>query len=239
VDTDVKMEEKLQGVPLSSLVTWAQEAPFYRRFPQLRIIERLKETGDVQAVSLFPEDLVVKFGCDPSLNTRIYLWHGDITTLMVDAIVNAAHVGLVGGGGVDGLIHLRAGEQLLEECQALGNCEIGEAKITQGYNLPAKKIIHTVGPTTCDPELLQKAYLSSLKLASSQSVHSIAFPCISTGGHGFPAVEACHVALKTVRQWLMSLEAQLSQLDRIVFCVYTLKNEAVYQTLLPAYFPTE
>jgi len=136
--------------------------------------------------------------------------------------------------GVDGHIHLKAGEDLMDECKVLGGCNSGEAKLTRGYNLPAKFIIHTVGPTLVEVEILQNAYLNSLNLAVANGIRTIAFPCISTGVKEFPSTEACKIVLHTVRPWL---SANRHKIDRIVFCVYSLKNEAVYQALLPSYFP--
>ena len=152
---------------------------------------------------------------------RITVIGGDITTLEVDAIVNAANNALLGGGGVDGAIHRAAGPDLLEECRKLGGCETGDAKITAGYRLPAAHVIHTVGPVwqggdADEDRLLASCYRRSLEVAADNSVHSIAFPAISTGVYGFPAERAAGIAVGTVATFLES-EASIF---RVVFCCF-------------------
>lgn len=148
----------------------------------------------------------------------IRIWQGDITTLDVDAIVNAANSSLLGGGGVDGAIHRAAGPGLLAECRSLGGCPTGEARITAGHDLPARHVIHTVGPvwqggTANEDALLASAYRNSLALAREHGLTSIAFPAISTGIYGFPAERAAHIAIQTIRAHAEGLEVTLVAFD--------------------------
>lgn len=157
----------------------------------------------------------------------------DITTLAVDAIVNAANNSLMGGGGVDGAIHRAAGPKLLDECRKLGGCQTGDAKFTQGYQLPAKYVIHAVGPVweggnQGEPELLAACYKRSLEIAVKLKLETIAFPAISTGIYGFPRQEAAEIAVKTVRQFLSSP----NNLKEVIFCCFSETDYFAYQALL-------
>ncbi|KAG2212089.1 hypothetical protein INT46_011416 [Mucor plumbeus] len=162
---------------------------------------------------------------------KIKLSCQDITKIKVDAIVNAANNSLLGGGGVDGAIHSAAGRKLLEECRTLGGCNDGYAKITKGYNLPAKHVIHTVGPQSEKPNILANCYSNSLQVLTDNNLRSIAFPCISTGVYGYNNERAAKVALETVLGFLQNDNAD--KIDQVIFVLFNEKDKKIYKEIHP------
>ncbi|XP_054050011.1 ADP-ribose glycohydrolase MACROD2 isoform X3 [Rissa tridactyla] len=233
---------------------WREEK---ERLLKMTLEERRKEyLRDYVALKTIPtwmEDLKSKSESDgentkedlqgkKSLSEKVSLYRGDITLLEVDAIVNAANSSLLGGGGVDGCIHRAAGPCLVAECRNLSGCETGQAKITCGYDLPAKYVIHTVGPiarghlTDAHKENLANCYKSSLKLAKENNIRSIAFPCISTGIYGFPNEPAAVIALNTIKEWLSKNH---NEVDRIIFCVFLEVDYKIFKKKMGEFFPLD
>jgi O-acetyl-ADP-ribose deacetylase (regulator of RNase III) len=168
-----------------------------------------------------------------SSSAKIEIVRGDITKVDVDAIVNAANTTLLGGGGVDGAIHRAAGAELLAECRTLGGCEPGKAKITRGYRLPARFVIHTVGPIWRggkhgEPETLADCYRNSLQLAVENGIKTIALPAISCGAYGYPVEEAAQIAVKTTREFL----ATKDKIDKVIFVLWGEDIYEAYRRLL-------
>ena len=166
-------------------------------------------------------------------DNKIEIFRGDITKLEIDAVVNAANTTLLGGGGVDGAIHRAAGPELLAECRTLGGCRPGEAKITRGYRLPARFVIHTVGPVWRDgkngePETLANCYRNSLQVALDNRIKTIAFPSISCGAYGYPVEEATRIALETTREFL----AASDEVQKVIFVLWSDDIHDAYERIL-------
>ncbi len=172
---------------------------------------------------------------EKSLPNRIDIQQGDITLLAVDAIVNAANNSLLGGGGVDGAIHRAAGSELLAECKKMGGCPTGEARLTRGYNLPARYVIHTVGPvyrgSPDDSRLLAACYQNSLTLAATQAIRTIAFPAISCGVYRYPIKEACLIALETTYAFLK----HHASIEKVIFILFSADHRQIYEKYLAGF----
>jgi O-acetyl-ADP-ribose deacetylase (regulator of RNase III) len=217
-------------------VTGFHQQTVISRFVSRRMIGRavapLSQTPDLTAncVLLISHPLLKSI---VSSSAKIDIVRGDITKLEVDAIVNAANTTLLGGGGVDGAIHRAAGPELLAECRTLGGCRPGEAKATRGYRLPARFVIHTVGPVWRggkhgEAETLANCYRNSLQAAVENGVRTIAFPAISCGAYGYPIEEAARIALKTTREFLASTD----KIDEVIFVLWGDDTYEAYQQIL-------
>lgn len=214
------------------------------RFVELKKIPSwpafFKENSYSVSTAALPQSLVEKFKdesryqVDPEINEKVSVFYGDITKLEIDAIVNAANNSLLGGGGVDGAIHRAAGPSLLNECQTLNGCDTGDAKITGGYNLPARYVIHTVGPIGERPSMLEQCYRRSMQVALENNVKTIAFPCISTGVYGYPNEKAVQLVLPVVRTML---EANKDKFERVIFCLFLDIDKKLYNRYLPIIYP--
>ncbi|CAG9861962.1 unnamed protein product [Phyllotreta striolata] len=218
MDINEKRQLYKTYVKLSDIPTWKQFAGNKSLLPKIDVLPNCP----------------IDSSKNSSLVDKISYFSGDITHLEIDAIVNAANSSLLGGGGVDGAIHRAAGSNLVEECRTLGGCPTGEAKITGGYKLPAKYVIHTVGPQGEKTDLLRNCYNNSLQVMLDNKLRTIAFPCISTGIYGYPNLPAAHVAAYAVRK---HLEANPNAVDRVIFCLFMEEDKKIYEGLLQSYFP--
>lgn len=170
------------------------------------------------------------------INQRVALWQGNITRLDVDAVQNAANTSLLGGGGIDGAIHSAAGPQLVAETRTLGGCPTGQTKITKGYRLPARHVLHTVGPIGENPTMLESCYRTTLDLAWENKLKTIALCGVSTGIYGYPRDKAAEVACATVRAWLEEKD-HWKEIEKIIFVVFLEAEKSTYENVLPRHFP--
>jgi len=240
-----KKEEKIeaaadqkpdQKMSMSTFLATETKEQFQVR---MRIQRRERKRREVEESRLEVEELEIplaKYAYNKEINQKVSLIRTDITTLEIDAIVNAANKSLLGGGGIDGAIHAAAGEMLYEECRTLEGAETGETKVTRGYNLPAKLVFHTVGPVGRDEPKLVAAYNSCLEQVLEHRIKSVALCGISSGIYGFPLNASAHVALNMIRKWLENTENR-NKVDLIIFCTYLPKELSTYQKLMPFYFP--
>ncbi|PTB43495.1 hypothetical protein M441DRAFT_373609 [Trichoderma asperellum CBS 433.97] len=223
---------------------YSSSRPSLKSAQDIPNIQTLYSTNRLSPPQLpFPYNPPREITPNEKLNARVCLIRADLTTLPVDAIVNAAKSSLRGGGGVDGAIHAAAGPKLVRECidKYPGGCQTGQAVITGGHNLPAKHVIHTVGPVfhseRVSRPLLQSCYLQSLKVAEENGCSSIAFSAVSTGIYGYPSTLACEAACDAVRQYLE--QDTTNQIQQVVFVTFMDKDVNAYRSILPYYFPPE
>jgi len=184
----------------------------------------------------FQEEGIVLPKPNSAINDKVAIYRGDMTRLHGDAIVNAANESLLGGGGIDGTIHRAAGPQLVAECRTLHGCETGHCKITKGYRLPSRHVIHAVGPIGEREELLRSCYRLILKCAVKNKIRTLAFCGLSTGIFGYPPEKAVLVAMGTVRKWL-EVPAHRDAIDKIIFVVFTERETGIYNRTMPRFFP--
>eukprot|EP01098_Paradermamoeba_levis_P010617 TRINITY_DN446_c0_g1_i4.p1 TRINITY_DN446_c0_g1~~TRINITY_DN446_c0_g1_i4.p1 ORF type:complete len:350 (-),score=55.68 TRINITY_DN446_c0_g1_i4:149-1075(-) len=223
---------------------WAREEALTLEERRARYSKKFVTLDDIPTWSQYfqtnlknvPPGVAPLYPPDEDLNNRVSIYWGNIVTLELDAIQNAANESLMGGGGIDGAIHAAAGYSLLLECELLNGALAGETKITRGYNLPAKYVLHTVGPRGEKPEILKSCYQSTLDLCAKYNIRSVAFCCVSTGIFGYPLERATLIALETAREWLSQGDNRY-KMDRVVFCMFLEKETRVYETWLPVYFP--
>ncbi|KAL0810501.1 hypothetical protein ABMA28_010624 [Loxostege sticticalis] len=227
---NMPLEEKRQLYKPGDYIILDKVDPWCKFVIKNKDIEMLKHTLD--DLTEF-EKIKLDSSKDKELSEKVSIFQGDITKLEIDAIVNAANSRLIAGGGVDGAIHRAAGPFLQEECNSLHGCATGDAKVTSGYNLPAKYVIHTVGPRDGSVKDLQSCYDKSLSFHHEYKIKSIAFPCIATGIYGFPNRLAAHIALRTARKFLEANE----DMERIIFCTFMPVDVDIYKTLMQMYFP--
>ncbi|XP_045195191.2 uncharacterized protein LOC123550849 [Mercenaria mercenaria] len=202
-------------------------------------LQHVKNWNDY-ATNLAPSGATSKpeFETNETLNGKVSLWYGDITRLQIDAIVNSASPDLIHFGEVGVAVHTAAGSELSEKCAAIGLCPVGEAKLTKGYKLPARYVIHAVAPRGTHDEKLKSCYINSLKIAKHNKIRSIAFPCIATLFCGYDVRRATSIAVSTVREWLLERD-NMKWIDRIIFSVITNTNRMVYEQTLLHYFPVD
>jgi O-acetyl-ADP-ribose deacetylase (regulator of RNase III) len=227
---------------------WGAQSDFYAAIPAFFPVATPKwettldelptwaKDGPLQLV-LRPPRAAAKFAASAAVNAKVSFWMGgDSSRLAADAIVNVANEWLAPGGGICGVIHAAAGPELAAECKAVGVTMTGCAAKTRGYNLPAKFVIHAVGPTSQDPVALKSAYVETLRFIDGGELRSVRLCCVSTGIFGYPIRPATHIALQTVREFLEN-EENREKTDRIVFVVFEHKDQDVYYELIPEYFP--